>query len=155
LRLLRKAYVTAAESHKFIFYAWQTFSQYSQTRIIEASTMINIVLFALIAIPRTMAQSIPACALACVTPICTAGAADIVCVCQPTNIAAIGSCVATGCTATVDLAQATSLAALLCAGSRRPSKLMNSGYRGHHPTQYYVQCCRLDYSPHYNYYYIQ
>jgi hypothetical protein len=60
------------------------------------------------------AQSIPACALACATPVCTAGAADIACFCQPTNIAAIGACVATGCTATADIAQATSLAALIC-----------------------------------------
>jgi hypothetical protein len=82
--------------------------------------MINIALFALLAISRTVAQSIPACALACATPVCTAGAADIACFCQPTNIAAIGACVATGCTATADLAQASSLAALICPGSLCP-----------------------------------
>jgi hypothetical protein len=56
--------------------------------------------------------SIPACALGCATPVCTGGAADLACICLPTNIAAIGACVLTACTATSDLAAATALASI-------------------------------------------
>ena len=90
-------------------------------RVGGLTTMLRLIIFALLALSRTLAQSVPTCLLACATSVCTAGVADLACLCQPTKLESIGACVGTACTGTADVAAATDPSSLFCPGSPCPT----------------------------------